>query len=349
MKTVPAVEVAGRWLRGAGAVVLTVAALEYGVLPFVVAARSELTVLEGVDRALLLVATGLEVASLAAYTGLTQVLLEPPNRLGFGTQWLIDVVGFGLSHALPGGGATAGGVRVRLMTERGVDAPAALALTVVQLVLSVLGLLSVWVLGAMMSVPRTGLTATAVLLLVAAVTAILGLGAAPRVRLPGAAHTARLLAAVRTVVPARWREVVRSAVRRGAASLRNTQVTRAGVTWASVNWLVDAICLWVCLRAFGTAVPIELLIASYGLVNAIALLPLTPGGIGIVEGLMVPALIAAGAPPGTATCGVLAWRLLQYWLPMPAAGVCWAALSLTGARARPPTPRSGGASVRSRH
>jgi len=51
-----------------------------------------------------------------------------------------------------------------------------------------------------------------------------------------------------------------------------------------------------------------------------------------VEGLMVPALVAAGAPPGESVYGVLTWRLLQYWLPMPAAGVCWVSLTLS----RPP-------------
>jgi uncharacterized protein (TIRG00374 family) len=335
-----------RWLRGVGAVILTVAAVEYGILPFVVNASTELSVLADVTSPLLLVAAGLEVASLAAYTGLTQVLLEPPNRLRFGSQWQIDVVGYGLSHALPGGGATAGGLRVGLMTDRGVATSAALALTVVQLVLSVLGLLAVWLLGTMMSLPRTGVTATTVLLLVAASAAVVALEGVPRLHRSGARRTAgRVLAAVRSALPDRWRVVIRSAVGRGIASLRDTRITRAGVTWASVNWLLDAICLWVCLRAFGASVPVELVLASYGLVNAIALLPITPGGIGIVEGLLIPALVAAGAPPGTALYGVLTWRLLQFWLPIPAAGVCWASLTLTGTPPRhgpsadPPGPR----------
>jgi uncharacterized protein (TIRG00374 family) len=277
-----------------------------------------------------MVAVVLEVVSLAAYTRLTQVLLEPPNRLGFGTQWRIDVVGFGLSHALPGGGATAGGLRVGLMTERGVDASAALALTVVQVVLSALGLLSLWLLGALMSVPRTGMTATTLVLLVATASAVVALEVMPRLHRTAARRTTgRLSAAVRGVLPHRWWYLVRSAVARGSTSLRDTRVTRKGVTWAAVNWLLDAVCLWVCLRAFGASVPIELVLASYSLVNAIAMLPLTPGGIGIVEGLLVPALVAAGATAEEALFGVLTWRLLQYWLPIPAAGACW--VSLTGA------------------
>lgn len=324
-----------RWVRGAGTLLIVVAAVEYGVVPFVVHARTQLSVLDHVAWPLLLLAVVLEVASLAAYTGLTQVLMGPADRLGFGTQWRIDLVGYGMSHALPGGGATAGGLRAKLMTDRGVEASVAMALTVLQLVLSMLGLLAVWSLGAMMSVPRSGLTATTVLLLVAATAAVGALGVAPRLhrrrRRRRSGSAGRRLSGV---VPQRWRAVLSSATGRGAQSLQNTHVTRQGVTWAAANWLLDAVCLWTCLRAFGASVPIELVLASYGVVNAIAVLPLTPGGIGVVEGLLIPALVAAGASAGAAMFGVLTWRLLQFWLPMPVAGLCWASLGVSRSAGR---------------
>lgn len=94
-----------------------VAAVEYGVVPFHIQARTEFSLLGEVVWQFLLVAAALEVASLAAYTRLSQVLLGPSRRLGFGTQWRIDLVGYGLSHAVPGGGATASGMRVALLTR----------------------------------------------------------------------------------------------------------------------------------------------------------------------------------------------------------------------------------------
>ena len=321
-----AVSAAWRWARGAGAVVVAVAAVEYGVLPALASARNDLAVVKDLVWALLPLAVALEAASLAAYTALTQVLLPPGDRLRFGTQWRIDLVGFGFSHAVPGGGATAGALRVRLMVDRGVAAPSALALTVVQVALSVLGLLAVWLLGALMSVPRTGLTATTLLLVVAIAVAVGALEVAPRTGTGSPRVPARLSRLSHRLVPHRWRAVVGPAVNRGVESLRDGRVTRAGVTWAVANWLLDAICLWVCLQAAGAAVPVELVIAAYGLVNVVAMLPITPGGIGIVEGLLVPALVAAGAPAGSALVGVLTWRLLQYWLPLPVAGLCWVSL-----------------------
>jgi hypothetical protein len=71
------------------------------------------------------------------------------------------------------------------------------------------------------------------------------------------------------------------------------------------------------VRAFGhTLGPVGLLVA-YGLANVAAALPITPGGIGIVEGVLVPTLVAFDTPRGVAVLGVLAFRLLSFWLPIP--------------------------------
>nr|WP_281374683.1 YbhN family protein [Nocardioides soli] len=323
---VPVSGVLWSWLRGAGLVVVTVAAVEYGLVPFLARARSDLVVLEAAVWPLLLVAGALEVMSLAAYTRLTQTLLEPDQRLTFGTQWRIDLAGYGLGHALPGGGATAGGLRVTLMTDRGVSPASALALTVVQLALSALGLAAVWLLGVLMAVPRTGVTMTLVLLLAVTAAALVVLETAPHRSAASPRFSRAGRRVLRVLVPLRWRAQVRAAVATGAVTLRDGRVTRSGVAWAILNWLLDSICLWVCLRAFGAVVPIEVVIAAYGLANTVALLPVTPGGIGIVEGLMIPAMATTGASAGAAVAGVLTWRLFQFWLPIPVGALCWVSL-----------------------
>ena len=43
-------------------------------------------------------------------------------------------------------------------------------------------------------------------------------------------------------------------------------------------------------------------------------LPL-PGGVGGVEGALLGALVAFGAPAGPALAGVLTYRALAFWLP----------------------------------
>ncbi len=67
-------------------------------------------------------------------------------------------------------------------------------------------------------------------------------------------------------------------------------------TWASLNWLLDAACLWVFVWAFGHAIsPIDLLVA-YGLANILAAIPLTPAGLGVVEATLIPTLVGFGVP-----------------------------------------------------
>src|SRR5207248_2954912 len=96
--------------------------------------------------------------------------------------------------------------------------------------------------------------------------------------------------------------------------------------WAAANWLLDAGSLWVFLYAFGfRAGPAELLVA-YGLANVLAAIPVTPGGLGIIEGVLVPTLVGFGASRGIAILGVVAWRLVTFWLPTPIGTGCYVPL-----------------------
>ena len=102
--------------------------------------------------------------------------------------------------------------------------------------------------------------------------------------------------------------------------------TVAAIFWGAVNWLLDAAALWVLLAAFGYRADPGQLLLVYGLVGILSLVPITPGGLGIVEGVMVPLLVALGSTSQIAILGVIAWRLLQFWMPMPLGAV--SALSL---------------------
>ena len=49
-------------------------------------------------------------------------------------------------------------------------------------------------------------------------------------------------------------------------------------------------------------------------------LPLTPGGLGFVEAGLTGTLALAGVPAGAAVVATLAYRLVSFWLPIPAGG-----------------------------
>ena len=98
--------------------------------------------------------------------------------------------------------------------------------------------------------------------------------------------------------------------------------------WAAANWLLDAASLWVFIAAFGRLIsPIDLLVA-YGLANILAVIPITPGGLGVIEGVLIPTLAGFGVDKGVATVAVLAYRLVNFWLPIPVGGGCYLSLRI---------------------
>jgi putative heme transporter len=50
-------------------------------------------------------------------------------------------------------------------------------------------------------------------------------------------------------------------------------------------------------------------------------LPLTPGGLGFVEAGLTGTLALAGVGAGAAVVATLAYRLVSFWLPIPAGAV----------------------------
>ncbi len=89
---------------------------------------------------------------------------------------------------------------------------------------------------------------------------------------------------------------------------------RFGLLGAVAYWGFDIAVLGVSCRAFGSVVPVAVLVMAYFLGTLGSLLPL-PGGIGGVEGGMIGALVAFGIPGGQAVIGVLAYRAISFWLP----------------------------------
>jgi uncharacterized protein (TIRG00374 family) len=89
---------------------------------------------------------------------------------------------------------------------------------------------------------------------------------------------------------------------------------RVGLLGAVAYWGFDIAVLGLCFEAFGTGVPVAVLVMGYFLGTLGSLLPL-PGGIGGVEGGMIGAFVAFGLPADRALIGVLAYRAISFWLP----------------------------------
>ena len=75
-------------------------------------------------------------------------------------------------------------------------------------------------------------------------------------------------------------------------------------------------CLLAALRATGASPRPSLVLLAYSAAGIVALLPLTPGGLGIVEASLSGLLVLAGVGGGYAVLATLAYRVASYWLPL---------------------------------
>jgi len=80
--------------------------------------------------------------------------------------------------------------------------------------------------------------------------------------------------------------------------------------------LFDYLCLLFCCRAVGAHPRPSLILLTYAVAGVIGLVPITPGGLGIVEASLVGLLALSGLTGAQAVLATLAYRLASYWLPL---------------------------------
>ena len=107
------------------------------------------------------------------------------------------------------------------------------------------------------------------------------------------------------------------------------------VGWAAAAWLLDAASLGVFVAAFGHRVSPEGLLIAFGLANVLAAIPITPRGLGVMEAVLIPTLIAFGTPRPIAVLGVISYRLFNFWAPIPVGGLSYLTLLAKARSERP--------------
>src|SRR5699024_5302654 len=120
------------------------------------------------------------------------------------------------------------------------------------------------------------------------------------------------------------------------------ELIQRGAVWSCCFWLLDALSLWVFLRAFGHTTDPVALIVAFGVAQVAAAIPVTPGGLGVVEAALPAALTGFGVPGSTALAGVLSWRFAQFWMPIPLGGLSYLSIRFgrIGRRAHSPEGRA---------
>jgi uncharacterized protein (TIRG00374 family) len=308
-------------IRGASGLIIFLV-VEYLVLPQLAGFKKTLHLLAGANYALVPLSVVAEGFSLFAYSKLTaSVLPKPQPTLKNLTK--VNLSSLAVSHVLPGGTASGAGLSVRLLNSlgvRGTDAGFALATQGIGSAV-VLNLI-LWI-ALIISLPLFGFNAIylTVALLGALLMALFIFLIIAFTR--GEEHTRSVLDKTLEKIPGlrKYRSRISDSISRISHRVRDLardpERLRSAILWASLNWLFDALSLWIMLAAFGSIVNPDALLVSYGIANVAAALPITPGGLGVVEGLLIPLLTGFGTPRGIAILGVLSYRLFNFWIPIP--------------------------------
>jgi uncharacterized protein (TIRG00374 family) len=329
---------AGRSLKRVLLVLALFLVVEYLVLPQLAGARHAVDVLGDVQPGWLVVGVVLEMLSIACFARLTWTLLPPASRPSMPTALRITLSTLGLSHVIPGGTAAGTSLGYKLLINAGASGPeAAFAIASQGLGSAVVLNVILWA-GLIVSIPARGfdpLYGTAAILgglLLAAV------GVAVLLATRGEDRVISLSCRVAGRLPFVDADTVAGALRRVAEQLRTLmgqpKVLLRATAWAAANWILDMGALYVFLFAFGARPPISGLVVAYGVAFVLAAIPLTPGGLGVVEATLTAVLVGFGVPRGQALVGVVAYRVANFWLPIPAGAAAYLALKVTDRRDR---------------
>ena len=123
-----------------------------------------------------------------------------------------------------------------------------------------------------------------------------------------------------------------AATSRRLASLARSALTgRAfGISfgWAAADLLLDLLSLDLMFLAFGYQPGFGPVAVAYAAANLASAIPLTPGGLGVVEVTLVAITVGFGSPRAIAVLAVLGYRVVNYWLPLLPGAVAYLRLRL---------------------
>jgi uncharacterized membrane protein YbhN (UPF0104 family) len=260
--------------------------------------------LEHADPAWLAVGVALEVASCAGY-----VLMFGPifcDRMALRTSVEIGLAELGVGSLIPAGGLGGLALGVWVLRRGGMPADQVATRSVAFFLIkcaanfaavAVVGIVLWAGVGASLSPALTILPAMLAL-------AVMGAVAALPLVLRRASGDGRVARAAR-------------GVGRGVSeALRLLGTGNPAIVLGSLGyWAFDNLVLWACFRGFGVHVALTVVLMGYLIGQLGGLLPI-PGGLGGVEGGLVGTLVVYGVSLRDAVAAVLAYRVIQFWIPL---------------------------------
>jgi uncharacterized protein (TIRG00374 family) len=300
----------------------------YLVLPKLIAVLGAWPRLSTLNPAWFTVCLAAELASFTCNFALQRLALRTKSWFPVVTAGL---TGNAVTNSLPGGSAAGAAVQFHMLTTAGFDTDTAVGGLTAFSLLEVGGLLALPIVALpaiLAGVPVSrGLVNTALLGIAAFVLyAVFGV-IVLRADWP-LATAGRVAQRVWNRVTRRHRQPV-SGLDKRLLDERDTIRAVLGKNWRQAVVLTvgrlgaDYACLLAALRATGAEPQPSLVLLAYSAAGIIALFPITPGGLGIVEASLSGLLVLAGVRAGYAVLAILAYRIASYWLPLLAGPVAY--------------------------
>ena len=267
----------------------------------------------------ILIAVVAELASIGAYAAMTRGLLKAGGvDIGLSQLTGITLAANAIQNSLPAGPAWSTIYAYRQFRRRGADAVLVGWTLAISLLVAFTALALIALVGLVASESQaSSLDLVRVILVVAVVILVLVIAARQGlVSLPGrrAAVRAVRLAQRLTRHPRGEADAV---VEQAFERLRVVRLTKAtlgaAAAWALANWGLDLMALVVAFAAVGAKVPWRGLLLAYGAGQLAANLPVTLGGLGVVEGSLTVALVFYGGAEASTVAAVLLYRLVSFW------------------------------------
>jgi uncharacterized protein (TIRG00374 family) len=266
------------------------------------------------------VALAAEVASFACNFGLQRLALRAKGWFAVVTAGL---AGNSVTNSLPGGSAIGAGVQFRMLSTAGFDTDTAVSGLAAISFIGVAALLGLPLFAAPAMIAGIRVSpglAHAALLGLAGFVLFAGLGAL-------VLATDRPLVTAGRVAQKAWNRLTRgrhpvTGLDQRLLADRDAIRTALGEHWRKALLLTtgrlafDYGCLLAALHATASSPQPALVLLAYAAAGILALIPITPGGLGIVEAGLSSLLILAGVHPANAVLATLAYRLASYWLPL---------------------------------
>jgi uncharacterized protein (TIRG00374 family) len=324
-----------------GVLFVAVAAGVFGLLPRIGGLTHDAAGLRHARPGAVVAAVIAQAVSLGCYALLyRRVLASLGAQVRFGLATQVTLASFLISHLTPFGSAAGAVVNVSTLEADGVAAATSS---------EGIGLTSLVSSGALIAMFGMGLVATAgrhisqgylitagiaLALVMCAAAVALFVGVHPAIAERAGRWAATLARRFRHGIdPEKVAQASGQLVSRARSALTG-RAFLAAFGFASADLLFDLLSLDLMFLAFRYQPGFGPLAVAYAAANIASAIPLTPGGLGVIEVTLIAITVGFGAPRATAVLAVLGYRVVNYWLPLLPGALAYIRLRL-----RPPATR----------